>query len=381
MADLLERIRLAEQVGLDFFGIGEHHRAGLRGVRTRPSCWPRRPAQTSRIGLGSAVTVLSTEDPVRVYQQYATIDLISQGRVELMAGRGSFIESYPLFGADLADYDALYDEKIQLLLQIDAGNPVTWSGQFRPPLDKAVILPRPYPKPGVGEHLRISVATGGNPESSVRAGILGLPVNYAIIGGQPARFAPLVDLYRRAFAQTERPGATCRRSACPGWASSPTTARRSTGSSRTGSRSMRRIARERAVPDARPRLLRGAGRARRRVLHRRPGAGRGARSSPCTAHLRHDRQGFQMDLSSVPQAESLRAIELLGTRVAPLVRAALGAATPDQVTERAPDTPRARRVHRTRTGDLPSNCDQLSAPLPRSVTQTSAAARPSAPRR
>ncbi|ACV76952.1 LLM class flavin-dependent oxidoreductase [Nakamurella multipartita] len=323
MADLLERIRLAEQVGLDFFGIGEHHRPDY-AVSAPATVLAAAAGQTSRIGLGSAVTVLSTEDPVRVYQQYATIDLISRGRVELMAGRGSFIESYPLFGAELSDYDALYDEKIQLLLQIDAGNPVTWSGQFRPRLDKAVILPRPYPKPELGEHLRISVATGGNPESSVRAGLLGLPVNYAIIGGQPARFAPLVDLYRRACAQSERRGAV------------PQVAVSGMGFISDDGRaldtffpywfdSMRRIARERRFP------------APDRASYEAQAAPGGAYfiGTPeqvaeriVTLHgvLGHDRQLFQMDLSSVPQADSLRAIELLGTAVVPLVRAEIGTA-------------------------------------------------------
>jgi probable LLM family oxidoreductase len=321
MLDLLERIRLAEQVGLDFFGIGEHHRPDY-AVSAPATVLAAAAGQTSSIGLSSAVTVLSTEDPVRVFQQFATIDLISQGRVELMAGRGSFIESYPLFGAELNDYDALFDEKIELLLAIDAGNPVTWSGQFRPPLDKAVILPRPYDKPGIGEHLRISIATGGNPESSVRAGILGLPINYAIIGGEPARFAPLVDLYRRAFEQTERPGAVAEVAVSgmgfitddgkaldrffPYWIDS-----------------MRRIARERRfqIPDRKSYLAQAA-----------PGGAYfiggpeqvAERIVDLHGDLGHDRQGFQMDLSSVPQVDSLRAIELLGTRVAPLVRQALG---------------------------------------------------------
>ncbi len=326
LLDLLERIRLAEQVGLDFFGIGEHHRPDY-AVSSPSTVLAAAAGQTSRIGLSSAVTVLSTEDPVRLYQQFSTIDLISRGRVELMAGRGSFIESYPLFGAELSDYDALFDEKIQLLLAIDAGNPVTWSGRFRPALNGAVILPRPYPKPDLGEHLRISVATGGNPESSVRAGVLGLPVNYAIIGGQPARFAPLVDLYRRAFAQTDRPGA----------AGTPEVAVSGMGFISDDGKalntffphwldSMRRIARERgfAAPD--------------RASYEAQSAPGGAyfignpedvaeRIVDLHGHLRHDRQGFQMDLSSVPQAASLKAIELLGTRVAPLVREALGAST------------------------------------------------------
>jgi probable LLM family oxidoreductase len=321
MVDLLERIRLAEQVGLDFFGIGEHHRPDY-AVSAPGTLLAAAAGQTTRIGLSSAVTVLSTEDPVRVYQQFATIDLISAGRVELMAGRGSFIESYPLFGAELADYDALYDEKIQLLLQIDAGNPVTWSGQFRPALDHAVILPRPYPKPGVGEHLRISVATGGNPESSVRAGILGLPVNYAIIGGQPARFAPLVDLYRRAFAQAERPGAI-QEVAVSGMGFVTDDGRAAEKFFPYWLDSMRRISRERRfpMPDRASYDAQAA-----------PGGAYFIGSPDQVAErivdlhrvLAHDRQGFQMDLSSVPQADSLRAIELLGTQVAPLVRATLG---------------------------------------------------------
>lgn len=321
LADLLERIRLAEEVGLDFFGLGEHHRPDY-AVSAPGTVLAAAAGQTSRIGLGSAVTVLSTEDPVRVYQQFATIDLISQGRVELMAGRGSFIESYPLFGAELGDYDALYDEKIQLLLQIDGSNPVTWSGQFRPALTNAVILPRPYPKPGLGEHLRISVATGGNPESSVRAGLLGLPVNYAIIGGQPARFAPLVDLYRRAFAQTERPGAVAE-VGVSGMGFLSDDGRAAETFFPYWLDSMRRIARERRFPTP------------DRASYDAQAAPGGAyfigtpeqvaeRIVDLHAVLRHDRQGFQMDLSSVPQADSLRAIELLGTRVAPLVRAAVG---------------------------------------------------------
>ncbi len=320
MADLLERIRLAEQVGLDFFGIGEHHRPDY-AVSAPTVLLAAAAGQTSRIGLGSAVTVLSTEDPVRVYQQFATIDLISRGRVELMAGRGSFIESYPLFGANLADYDALYDEKIQLLLQIDDGNPVTWSGRFRPALDGAVILPRPYDKPGLGEHLRISVATGGNPESSVRAGILGLPVNYAIIGGQPARFAPLVDLYRRAFAQTERRGAV-EEVGVSGMGFLSDDGRAADTFFPYWLDSMRRISRERRfpMPDRASYDAQAAPGGAYFIGHPEQVA---ERIVDLHAVLRHDRQGFQMDLSSVPQAASLRAIELLGTQVAPLVRAAV----------------------------------------------------------
>jgi probable LLM family oxidoreductase len=188
----LERIQLAEEVGLHFYGLGEHHLDNF-AISSPGTVLAAAAAVTSRIRLGSAVTVLSTEDPVRLYQQFTTLDQLSHGRAELLAGRGSFTESFPLFGHDLKDYDELYEEKLDLLLRIDRGNPVTWSGKFRPALENVNVYPRPY-----REHLRILVGTGGNPESSVRAGILGLPVVYAVIGGEPERFAPLVQLYRRA---------------------------------------------------------------------------------------------------------------------------------------------------------------------------------------
>lgn len=192
LKEQLERIRLAEDVGLGFYGLGEHH-IDMYAISNPGTVLAAAASVTSSITLATAVTVLSTEDPVRLYQQFTTLDQLSGGRAEIMAGRGSFTESYPLFGASLGDYDELFDEKLQLLMELNSHNPITWSGTFRPPLDKAEVLPRPY-----GDSLRISVGTGGNPQSSIRAGVLGLPVVYAIIGGQPERFAPLVDLYRRA---------------------------------------------------------------------------------------------------------------------------------------------------------------------------------------
>jgi alkanesulfonate monooxygenase SsuD/methylene tetrahydromethanopterin reductase-like flavin-dependent oxidoreductase (luciferase family) len=214
-----------------------------------------------------------------------------------------------------------------LLLQIDAGNPVTWSGRFRPPLVDAVILPRPFPKPGIGEHLRISIATGGNPESSVRAGILGVPVNYAIIGGRPDRFAPLVDLYRRAFEHTERPGGI-QEVAVSGMGFVADDGKALDRFYPYWLESMRRISRERGFP------------APDRASYEAQAAPGGAyfvghpeqvaeRIVNLHRALGHDRQGFQMDLSSVPQDQSLRAIELLGTEVAPLVHEALPRQLPD----------------------------------------------------
>ncbi len=192
---LLEEITHAEDVGLYSFGIGEHHRSEY--YDSAPSIiLAAAAARTDRIRLGSAVKVLSADDPVRVFQQFATLDLISKGRVDLVVGRGSFTEAFPLFGLDLADYDSLFSEKLELLLQIRDEPEVTWAGRHRP----AMIRQSAYPRP-VQDPLPIWVGVGGTPESFARAGLLGLPLMVAIIGGEPRRFAPLIDLYRRAGAQ------------------------------------------------------------------------------------------------------------------------------------------------------------------------------------
>src|SRR4051794_1588574 len=199
MEHLLEEIALADQVGLYSFGIGEHH---------RPEYYDSAPAvilgaaaaRTSRIRLGSAVNVLSAADPVRVFQEFATLDLISRGRIDLVVGRGSFTEAFPLFGLSLADYDELFLEKLDLLLRIRGSETVTWSGRHRPALTGQGVHPRPVQDP-----LPIWVGVGGSPESFARAGLLGLPLMVAIIGGEPRQFAPLVDLYRRAGAQAGHP--------------------------------------------------------------------------------------------------------------------------------------------------------------------------------
>jgi probable LLM family oxidoreductase len=190
--DLLEEIELADQVGLDVFGIGEHHRAEF--IASAPAViLAAAAARTKRIGLTSAVSVLSSEDPVRLFQQFATLDLISQGRAEIIVGRGSFIESYPLFGFDLEDYDSLFSEKLELLLKIRESTLVHWSGKHRTALTGQGVYPRPIQNP-----LPIRVGVGGTPKSFVRAGLLGLPLAVAIIGGEPHRFRPLIDLYREA---------------------------------------------------------------------------------------------------------------------------------------------------------------------------------------
>jgi probable LLM family oxidoreductase len=192
MARLLERIERADEAGLDVFGIGEHHRKEF--LDSAPAMiLAAAAAKTKRIRLTSAVTVLSAADPVRVFQNFATLDLISKGRAEMVVGRGSFIEAFPLFGYKVEDYDRLFAEKLELLLQIRDNEVVTWSGKFRAPLREQVIYPRP-----VQQSLPVWLGVGGTPESFVRAGSLGLPLMVAIIGGETHRFRPLIDLYREA---------------------------------------------------------------------------------------------------------------------------------------------------------------------------------------
>jgi len=192
MRDLLEEIEHADQVGLDVFGVGEHHRKEF--LDSAPAViLAAAAARTKRIRLTSAVAVLSAADPVRLFQQFATLDLISNGRAEMVVGRGSFIEAFPLFGLDLDDYDSLFAEKLDLLLKIRENEFVHWSGRHRPALTGQAVYPRPLQDP-----LPIWLGVGGTPESFVRAGTLGLPLMVAIIGGETRRFRPLVDLYREA---------------------------------------------------------------------------------------------------------------------------------------------------------------------------------------
>jgi len=192
LAQLLDRIEHAEHAGLDVFGIGEHHRKGF--LDSAPTLiLAAAAARTKRIRLTSAVMVLSAADPVRVFQSFATLDLISRGRAEMVVGRGSSIEAFPLFGYDLDDYDELFAEKLDLLLKIRENEFVTWSGKFRPALNNLPVYPRPQQ-----QSIPVWLGVGGTPESFIRAGTLGLPLMVAIIGGETHRFRPLVDLYREA---------------------------------------------------------------------------------------------------------------------------------------------------------------------------------------
>jgi probable LLM family oxidoreductase len=323
LADTIERIRLADATGIDYFGLGEHHRPDY-SISAPATVLAAAATVTERIRLGSAVTVLSTEDPVRVFQQFATIDLLSHGRAELVAGRGSFIESFPIFGADLGDYDALYAEKLDLLLALNDSEFVTWSGRFRAPLDNQQILPRPSLNGDQPGRLDIWIATGGNPESSARAGALGLPVSYAIIGGHPERFAPLFDLYRRSAKQAGHDPAGLRTAvAAPGFIGRDSQQAKDVFYPYWID-SMARISAERGFP------------APTRATFDDMTAQGGAifAGSPdevaekivrVHGHLGMDRIGLQMDWSGVPQPLVLESIELFATEVAPRVRKALAA--------------------------------------------------------
>jgi probable LLM family oxidoreductase len=191
--NLLEEVTLADQLGLDVFAIGEHHRPDY-AVSAPAIVLAAAAVKTKNIKLSSAVTVLSSDDPVRVFQQFSTIDLLSSGRAEIMAGRGSFIESFPLFGYELSDYDALFSEKLEMLLQINKNEVLTWKGKFTQDLNNAAIYPRPYQ-----EQLPVWIAVGGTPASVDRAARYGLPMALAIIGGSPDRFVPFAELYKTTY--------------------------------------------------------------------------------------------------------------------------------------------------------------------------------------
>ena len=315
--NLLEAIQLADEVGLDYFGIGEHHTREMPASAATVILGAA-AATTQNIKLGSAVTVLSTDDPVRVYQQFATLDAVSNGRAEITAGRGSSTESFPLFGQSLNDYDELYAEKLDLLLKINESESVTWQGKFRPALNEALVVPRPE-----SGSLPIWLATGGNPHSSVRAGILGLPISYAIIGGQAARFAPLAELYRRAGAQTEIAPEQLKVSvAVPGFVGE--NAKQAKDFFWTHWH---------AVMEQLGKIRGFAPPPRSHYDSEASGGGAIFAGEPeeiaeriitLQKQLGHMRQFFQMDVGQMPHKDFLRSIELLGTKVKPLVDAELG---------------------------------------------------------
>ena len=328
LSELLEAIMLADEVGLEVFGIGEHHRREF--LDSAPTVILAAAAvRTRRIRLTSAVTVLSAADPVRVFQEFATLDLLSQGRVEIVAGRGSFIEAFPLFGLELEDYDSLFAEKLDLLLNIRENTHVHWSGKHRAALTGQGVYPRPFQNP-----LPVWLGVGGTPGSFIRAGTLGLPLMVAIIGGEPHRFRPLIDRYRQAglraghspdqlkvgihsLGYVAESAAKAADDFFPGYA-----------------QSFSEIGKERGWPPVT--------RAHFNALLGPTGALLVGDSETVVEKILRvneslggiSRLTFQMSVAALPHAKLMRAIELLGTRVAPLVRLALASGTAEALLPR-----------------------------------------------
>jgi probable LLM family oxidoreductase len=313
LRDLIEEIELADQLGLEVFGVGEHHRPDY--LVSAPAIVLAAAAErTKQIRLTSAVTVLSSDDPVRVFQDFATLDLLSGGRAEIMAGRGSFIESFPLFGYDLEDYDELFAEKLDLLLALRDGERVTWTGTHRPPLKNLGVYPRP-----LQDKLPIWIAVGGTPQSVVRAATLGLPLALAIIGGAPERFAPLVDLYRTSAARAGHDP----KSLAVGINSHAYIADDSRQAADefypTYAEVMTRIGRERGWPPTTREQFDALCSPRGALLVGNPEE---VAEKILFEHeiFGHQRFLAQMSVGTLPHAKMMRSIELFGTKVAPAVR-------------------------------------------------------------
>jgi probable LLM family oxidoreductase len=320
LRDLLEEVALADEVGLDVYGVGEHHRPDF-AVSTPAVVLAAAAARTERIRLTSAVSVISSDDPVRVFQEFATLDLLSGGRAEIMAGRGSFIESFPLFGYDLRDYDELFAEKLELLLRLRDEEHVTWSGKHRAALDGQAVYPRP-----VQERLPIWVAVGGNPESAVRAGSLGLPMALAIIGGLAERFVPFAEVHREAARRAGHDPPPALSINSHGYVADD--AREAIDDSFPYvAETMNRIGRERGWPPLTREqyeasaTLRGANfvgtpeQVVEKILYQHELFG-------------HQRFLIQFSVGPMPHEKVMRSIELMGTEVAPAVRKELAARGP-----------------------------------------------------
>jgi probable LLM family oxidoreductase len=338
LRELIEEIELADRLGLEVFGLGEHHRPDY-AVSATVVALAAAASRTERIRLSSAVTVLSSADPVRVFQDFATLDLLSNGRAEIMAGRGSFTESFPLFGYDLEDYDELFAEKLELLLALRSSERVTWSGRHRAPLQDIGVYPRPIQNP-----LPVWIAVGGTPASVVRAGMLGLPLMIAIIGGPPARFAPLAELYREAVRRGEMernsngPGAQAGRDGATGGAGAALGINSHMYIADTPKQArdefypayapmMNRIGRERGWPPlTRPQFdaaCEPAG-------HLLVGTSEEVTAKILAQHelFAHDRFLGHISVGTLPHEQTIRATELFSGEVAPAVRQALAAPAP-----------------------------------------------------
>ncbi len=320
LRNLVEEMELADQVGLDVFAVGEHHRPDY-AVSSPAVALAAGAARTKRIRLSSAVTVLSSDDPVRVFQQYATVDGLSNGRAEIMAGRGSFIESYPLFGYDLDDYDALFGEKLDLLMKLRESERITWEGNLRPSINNLGIYPRPEQK-----KMPIWIAVGGTPQSVVRAASLDLPMALAIIGGDPRRFEPFFTLYREAHGKAGHAPKTIQLSLNMHGFVSDTDEKARDIYAAAHLEVMNRIGRERGwPPQGRPHFDASCGPTGNLIVG---GPERVAdRIIELHSIFRNTRILIQMAIGTVPHAEQMRAIELMGTKVAPRVRAAIGGAS------------------------------------------------------
>jgi len=312
LRDLIEEAELADQVGLDVYGVGEHHRPDY-AISAPAVVLAAAAARTKRVRLTSAVTVLSSDDPVRVFQSFATLDLLSNGRAEIMAGRGSFIESFPLFGYNLDDYDALFTEKLDLLLELRGSERVTWSGKMRAPLRGQGVYPRPIQDP-----LPVWIAVGGTPQSVVRAARIGLPMALAIIGGVPERFAPVVDLYRDTARQAGHDPSTLPVSINSHVFLADDSQDASDVFYPPYAEVMTRIGRERGWPPL-TREQFEAGRTLRGALA--VGSPQQVIDKILFQHEFFGHQRFLAQVSGVvPHAKMMRHIELLGTEVAPVVR-------------------------------------------------------------
>lgn len=316
ITDLLEEIELADQVGLDVFGVGEHHRTDY-AVSSPAVVLGAAAARTRTIRLSSAVTVLSSDDPVRVFQDFATLDIISGGRAEIMAGRGSFVESFPLFGYDLEDYDELFSEKLDLLLKLRESERVSWSGAVRAPIPDLGVYPRPVQHP-----LPVWIAVGGTPASVVRAATLGLPLALAIIGGDPRSFVPLIGLYRSAARRAGRNPADLALGINSHLYVADTSQAAADEFFPPYAEAMTRIGRERGWQP---------------VTREQYEASRGPRGSLMVGSpaevidkilyehdlFKNDRFLAQLTVGPMPHHQTMRAIELFGTEVAPAVRKAV----------------------------------------------------------
>ena len=321
LRDLMEEIELADQLGLDVFGVGEHHRPDF--VVSSPAVvLAAAAARTKRIRLTSAVSVLSSDDPVRVFQDFATLDLLSGGRAEIMAGRGSFIESFPLFGYDLEDYDSLFAEKLDLLLKLRESEKIEWSGQHRSAVTGQGVYPRPVQQP-----LPVWIAVGGTPQSVVRAATLGLPMALAIIGGSPERFVPFVELYRETARRLGRDPATLPISINSHGFIADTATQAADEAFPPFAEMMGRIGRERGWPPPSRRQFDAEISPRGALLVGDP---QQVIDKILWEHelFGHQRFLMQMSVGTMPHEKIMRSIELLGTVVAPAVRKAIGTGAP-----------------------------------------------------